>query len=1385
VVTTGRPVLNIGGTANFEGNICSGSGYGGNIYAYTANITISGGTIGTALKGEADGGKGSGNVWLRGNSATDLGSTLTITGGNIYGIQATNYTTTVSGNPVIGEINATMTITALTSGAKIRTAATGLVTVPEGDETVSTTNDRDYVCAADLGFADSFVAGGTVTLTEDTSAGAGVSLTAAGTYTLDLAGYTLTGNAAPYITVGADVKLIVTDSEGGGKIVGLTEATAAMILVNGEFELQGGTLTGHATTGDVSYSAVYLGTNAVMTMTGGEISGNYARRGAGVSSGDVTGSGVTFTMTGGTIKDNVCTGSGYRGANMYMFDPAMVTLGGTANIGAAYIQDAEGALTLVPQANPVYNAEIRGGNATITGGTYKQLCLSKSSANVVATISGAPVISLLNATNSTTTIGNLTTGARIATDTNAPLTIAEDDTTVNYTYRLYRFAGDVKSILFVGNSFAGDTTTYLAKIGGYFGNELDAAYLYVGSQNIRWHAQSLAESLRNTDLNGDGVIGDSRDRVDDGLYTCTGFDGYVDIPTVMESKSWDYVVLQPGVEYVGFEGTYNSDIDFLMDYIADVQPDAEILWSQTWAVDNRSWSTQVNPDAPESVEQGGQWVASSSYLTQFGGSQEAMYDAILRNTDEFIAGDDARFAFDGWFPIGIAIQTMRQNYTDSYLTRDGFHLSRSAGRMIAGLTVYKTLFPETDLTALTAADMAAMFDADSDTNVHLNDEFEATEANVATLLAAVETACGYTDTVPAYGNGTANKQFNPDAAGSYVAVYENVTEVGQVATNEKYASTGAGKIVIYKDGQAVSEIDELWLEENAGIVLTDRYANLNGTYYIQADPQAPQLALVGTTLYMTFDVKLYSDEQNTIYNGGVYLTSSTDGVTWTEAVKIADAPMAYGLTALSDGNLILSVADTTTKAVKISTAGAVVSSVELEDAIADAAFVEVGANTFALTSTGVLYVSTDLGLTWTATGVANGASASPDLIFLNDSDYMTVYATWADEAEMDIYSKVWNVDVTNTTDYGWNDTEASLIAEYAVATAYNGKTTGGQPTTIATSTSAVRGVLKTVYVDGGVLTEADDYTVALRVGRNLALNSSLSINFLVPKTEIDAMEGSYAKIIRSNAAAGVDPVVTIVELAECKTQNVQNAPYYVITFSGLAAKQMSDSVWVAIYNDAGEQVSRLDRYSIRDYATNRFTKNIGAEEKTMLVDMLNYGAAAQNKFNYGVSDLANANLTEAQQALATPELVLDDTLTQNGFVNTSGLRCGKNLTLESVVEMNLNYVKVDVPTASYAVATYTDHNGNSVENRIEFKENTLSGLATHLVVVDTLATADVFTQVTVQVYDANDNVIEGTYCVYSIATYAYNTISKDATSADSVLAMRLMQFGTSAYNSLH
>ena len=291
-------------------------------------------------------------------------------------------------------------------------------------------------------------------------------------------------------------------------------------------------------------------------------------------------------------------------------------------------------------------------------------------------------------------------------------------------------------------------------------------------------------------------------------------------------------------------------------------------------------------------------------------------------------------------------------------------------------------------------------------------------------------------------------------------------------------------------------------------------------------------------------------------------------------------------------------------------------------------------------------------------------------------------------------------------------------------------------------------------------------------GANMILGNNLAMNFYIETADIEAGEDYYAVITKENAN-GENLVITI------QDENWQkySDKYYRITLEQIAAKEMADEVTVVIYNDEGEAVSKAWEDSVRKYAM-RMLKNEeakeapNAEQLALYVEILNYGAAAQEHFKYNASDLANNQLTEAQKAYGIANVEMKDTRVKGeGYYGTS-------LTLESNILMNFYFNNIPAEHADmYAIASFTDHYGKAQQIKIEGEEFEKFDSTTWKIAVAGLAVADCRQQVEVKVYDASGAVIASV--ADSIESY---TARKNG---DGPLFIAIMKFAVAAYNSFH
>ena len=482
-------------------------------------------------------------------------------------------------------------------------------------------------------------------------------------------------------------------------------------------------------------------------------------------------------------------------------------------------------------------------------------------------------------------------------------------------------------ILSIGNSHSRDSFFYLSNLAAAADKRVEAAYLQNDSGTIRHHANNLVtETADYSYYKATPTTGEPVSQSQESTIQAALADG-----------EWDIIMLHQGLQYAGAPGTFNSDLEYVIDYVKAEQPNAKLYWMLGWAYEDDFDETRPT------------YSHAKNFSTYYQGSQNVMYNAFVDCFEEFIFGADARFKddFDGWFPTGLAIQNLRATYGDT-LTRDGFHLSLTNGRLTAAMAILKTIYPDLDLNEITLSEVTSFLvtnKKDDGETVSSDPNYSNTEANLQLVRDAVNAATANLSKVPAKlpvgtdtkveDKGTANdltiaqgtapiKYFFPDTKTMsdgtiYVSAYKNIYhkpagEAGSDATN---MDEGYGTLVAWysKDnGKTWSEeftlVDEDkllgWYEAakaagdttswNGINTLRDRYDLLaedpNANYFVMADPRDPNLAVVNVDgrelLVMTFWITHYSEDVSTTNRCYMMWAEQKDGKLgeWTQPMLL-------------------------------------------------------------------------------------------------------------------------------------------------------------------------------------------------------------------------------------------------------------------------------------------------------------------------------------------------------------------------------------------------------------------------------------------------------------------------------------------------------------------
>ena len=236
---------------------------------------------------------------------------------------------------------------------------------------------------------------------------------------------------------------------------------------------------------------------------------------------------------------------------------------------------------------------------------------------------------------------------------------------------------------------------------------------------------------------------------------------------------------------------------------------------------------------------------------------------------------------------------------------------------------------------------------------------------------------------------------------------------------------------------------------------------------------------------------------------------------------------------------------------------------------------------------------------------------------------------------------------------------------------------------------------------------------------------------------------------------------------------------YVFDFTDVSPADMNDTVKATLYAeyDGTTYVSETREYSVADYCYNMLSKcntDEYTELRTLLVDLLNYGAATQIYADRNTDNLVNASLSEDQLAWGTwnaPEYLSVMNLNHTTIENPSVKWKSGGLNLKDCIEMRFKIsadgyddLSVVAETDSYSWTIYAD----------EF-EKTAGGCYVYF---DGLNAGQMSEPVYLTVY-RGDTAVSNTIC-YSIESYAYAMQSSSDTKLTNLLEA-MMKYGCSAY----
>ena len=294
----------------------------------------------------------------------------------------------------------------------------------------------------------------------------------------------------------------------------------------------------------------------------------------------------------------------------------------------------------------------------------------------------------------------------------------------------------------------------------------------------------------------------------------------------------------------------------------------------------------------------------------------------------------------------------------------------------------------------------------------------------------------------------------------------------------------------------------------------------------------------------------------------------------------------------------------------------------------------------------------------------------------------------------------------------------------------------------------------------------DDDTLKIS-GASLTLQNDLKVNFVVKKDLIDknGYENLYAVFTMNGNEITVSDYTV-------------NGDYYVFSFSNIAPDRMNDTITAALYatRDGVEYSDELE-YSIAQYCYSMLGKETTSEQlRTLLVDLLRYGAASQLYTGHHTDALADASLTAEQLAWGTaadPAVQSVKNARYREMNDPSVVWNGVSLNLNDAIAMQFVFTASDIDGVTIKV-----ENGNgTLLKEIAADELAISG-GKYTAEFKGLTAGQMSDTVYVTAY-RGEEAISNTVA-YSIESYAFAK-QNDENANLAALVKAMMKYGNAAH----
>lgn len=316
---------------------------------------------------------------------------------------------------------------------------------------------------------------------------------------------------------------------------------------------------------------------------------------------------------------------------------------------------------------------------------------------------------------------------------------------------------------------------------------------------------------------------------------------------------------------------------------------------------------------------------------------------------------------------------------------------------------------------------------------------------------------------------------------------------------------------------------------------------------------------------------------------------------------------------------------------------------------------------------------------------------------------------------------------------------------------------------------------------GGVIVKAATKSVT-HYGTSISVGVSLTLYFWVPADSLPAGD-CYAAVTRKHiTSCGSENTTAYVSredwIVRDGTDSIVGIPVDAIASTEMVC-DFDVTVYSGLPGEDGDAVSGRMTASIENYAIALLRSGEHPELNSLIVDLLNYGAAAQTSFNQKVQYLASSALTEAEREYASEDTG-DFTA---GMMTYFGCYFGTSLSIKESVKLNYYFKNVSQTDAESLTAriSYENHLGKRVSSELSLNDLTVTeenGSYTVLISIRSLTPADYGAIVSCELYGA-DKIRPIGSVTDSVALYIRDSRYNSSNSLVQNLYTQIIKYGNS------